>query len=207
MPILLLRKIKIPLFALLVLFIQSCSTSKLQADFDTSKYNFTIIKPQTDYVFKTQIDVVGKHFSGITAIRKETGKSHIVFLNELGMKLFEFSFDNKTGDFSVKYIIDAIKKKSLIKTFENDFRLLLQTFPENADIQFYKNSNFIIKQIKYSSKTYYYLNISENKIKQINQKGFFGKKLKISISYTNNKLQSVLFKHSVSGLKFKLTSM
>ena len=69
--------------------------------------------------YSTQIDLFGKHFSGLTVFKATSDKSErVVFITEIGFKLFDFEFTPKS--FDVKYIVQAPGKRLLIKTLQKD---------------------------------------------------------------------------------------
>ena len=76
-------------------------------------------------VYKTSVDVVGKHFSGILVIKRMPDSStRVVFTNEMGFSFFDFSFPPDSG-FKVYLIVPQMNKKGLIQTLRKDFELLL----------------------------------------------------------------------------------
>jgi hypothetical protein len=76
-------------------------------------------------IYKTSVDVVGKHLSGLLLIKNMPDSStRIVFSNEMGFSFFDFGFGKDSG-FKVFKIIPQMDKKALIKTLEKDFELLL----------------------------------------------------------------------------------
>lgn len=79
-------------------------------------------------LYKAQIDVVGKHLSGLLLIKKlEDSSTRIVFSNEMGFKFFDFEF-KPNGDFNALYVVKQMDKKPVIKTLKKDFELIL--FPQ-----------------------------------------------------------------------------
>ncbi|MCC6288252.1 MAG: hypothetical protein IT249_10240 [Chitinophagaceae bacterium] len=113
----------------------------------------------TTALYATQVDVIGKHLSGILIIKTMPDSSvRIVFSNEAGFKFFDFGFEH--NDFKVYYIFDQMDKKAVIKTLRKDFELVLMqhldanktytakkaetvyhVFPDGKDIYYYITNN------------------------------------------------------------------
>jgi hypothetical protein len=115
------------------------------------------LKPDFNHVvYKTSVDVIGKHLSGILLIKNmpDSG-TRIVFLSETGFSFFDFGFGSDSG-FRVYQITPQMNNKALIKTLRKDFELLLfrnmnsltsytladssriyHAFPQEEDINYY----------------------------------------------------------------------
>lgn len=78
----------------------------------------------TTALYNTQVNVTGKHLSGILIIKTMPDSSiRMVFSNEAGFKFFDFGFNGT--DFKVYYIVSQMDKKPVIKTLRKDFELVL----------------------------------------------------------------------------------
>lgn len=76
-------------------------------------------------LYNTQVDVVGKHLSGILVMKQMPDSStRIVFTSQMGLTFFDFAF-SPDGDFKVYHIMDKMNKKAVIKTLRKDFELIL----------------------------------------------------------------------------------
>lgn len=76
-------------------------------------------------LYNTTVDVVGNHLSGLLLIKKMPDSStRMVFSNEMGFSFFDFEFA-ADGTFKVYSIIKKMNKKSVIKTLQHDFELVL----------------------------------------------------------------------------------
>lgn len=76
-------------------------------------------------LYKTTVDVVGNHLSGLLLIKKMPDSStRMVFSNEMGLTFFDFEFATD-GNFKVHSIIKKMNKKSVLKTLQHDFELVL----------------------------------------------------------------------------------
>ena len=76
-------------------------------------------------LYNTTVDVMGNHLSGLLFIKKMPDSStRIVFSNEMGLGFFDFEFA-ADGSFKVYSIMKKLNKKSVIKTLQHDFELVL----------------------------------------------------------------------------------
>lgn len=83
-------------------------------------------------LYSATVDVVGNHLSGLLLIKKMPDSStRIVFSNEMGLTFFDFEF-KPGGDFKVYSIIKKMNKRSVIKTLQHDFELVLMNKMDNA---------------------------------------------------------------------------
>ncbi len=79
----------------------------------------------TRALYRTSVDVIGKHISGMLLIKTMPDSStRVVFSNAMGFSFFDFGF-SKGNEFKVYQIISQMDKKALIKTLRKDFELVL----------------------------------------------------------------------------------
>jgi hypothetical protein len=79
-------------------------------------------------LFNTQVNVAGKHLSGLLIIKSMPDSSlRMVFSNEAGFKYFDFEF-TEAGEFRVFYVIRQMNKKAVLQTLRKDFELVLMRF-------------------------------------------------------------------------------
>jgi hypothetical protein len=75
--------------------------------------------------YTAKIDVVGKHLSGLLFIKNMPDHSNrIVFMNEAGVKFFDFEIDS-LQHFQVKQVINQFKSKPVQTVLKQDFELLM----------------------------------------------------------------------------------
>ncbi|MES1225153.1 MAG: hypothetical protein ABUT20_57250 [Bacteroidota bacterium] len=83
-------------------------------------------------LYNTQVDVTGKHLSGLLLIKAMPDSStRLVFSNEMGFKYFDFEFA-ADGSFKVYYILPQMDKKAVLTTLRKDFEILLM---QHLDIE------------------------------------------------------------------------
>jgi hypothetical protein len=75
--------------------------------------------------YTARVDVVGKHLSGLLFVKNMSDHSNrIIFMNEGGVKFFDFEFDS-LHHFEVKQVISQFNKKPVLTVLRQDFELLL----------------------------------------------------------------------------------
>ena len=117
-----------------LLFILSCSPAHQQMQSAAADVNLLQkFKPAfTVALYNTTVDVVGNHLSGLLLIKKMPDSStRMVFSNEMGFSFFDFEFA-ADGSFKVYSIIKKLNKKSVIKTLQHDFELILMNNLDNS---------------------------------------------------------------------------
>ena len=77
-------------------------------------------------VYKTSVDVVGKHLDGLLIMKTMSDSStRIVFTNQAGPTFFDLGWAPHDTAFIVYHIIDQMDKKAVIETLRKDFELVL----------------------------------------------------------------------------------
>ncbi len=116
------------------LLLLSCAPVHKQMQSATADVNvLQKFKPAfTVALYNTTVDVVGNHLSGLLLIKKMPDSStRIVFSNEMGFTFFDFEFAGD-GTFKVYSIIKKMNKKSVVKTLQHDFELILMNNLDNS---------------------------------------------------------------------------
>jgi hypothetical protein len=110
----------------------------------------------TTALYNTQVNVVGKHLSGLLIIKTMPDSStRIVFSNEAGFKFFDFGF--YAGDFKVYYIYEQMNKKGVIKTLRKDFQLILMNKLKNTNAYILKSGSYNYYTFPDGKDHYYYI--------------------------------------------------
>ncbi len=83
-----------------------------------------VIPPSGLVKYKTNIDVLKNHLSGLLIIKKtDSLTTRIVFVTELGMKLFDF--EAKGRHIEAVYVFDPLNKPLMIDALKRNFNNLL----------------------------------------------------------------------------------
>lgn len=120
-------------------------------------------KESKDYLYKANLSLYKKEFSGILIVKKlGTDRHRVAFTTEMGNKIFDFTFTDDDG-FKVNYILNQIDKKPIIKLLKNDFRLLTQESRTIAKAYTYKGD----RVYEVEKDIYFYRDAKSGKLKQI----------------------------------------
>lgn len=85
--------------------------------------------------YKTSIDVLNKHFTGIMVLKQtDADTKHLVFVTELGMRMFDFEI--KGDSIRPVFVFDALNKPKLVTALTRNFTsiLLIEWFNNVARI-------------------------------------------------------------------------
>ena len=156
-----------------------------------------------DYVYKANIDVYKKSFSGIFIVKKLGDENHrMVFTTEMGNKIFDFSFSD--NDFKVNFILEELDKKILINILKNDFKVLIEEQP--LVNKTFTSDQKTIFETTLNNKTYYYINSSQLdeiiRVKNGKEKVVF-----LFLEINNNIANKIKIVHKNIKLKIHLKSI
>jgi len=116
-------------------------------------------------LYNTTVDVMGNHLSGLLLIKKMPDSSiRLVFSNEMGLGFFDFEFA-ADGSFKVYSIMKKLNKKSVFKTLQHNFELVLMNNLDHSKATVKTNEGltyFIFPQTKGFS--YYITNQSGSEL-------------------------------------------
>ena len=128
-----------------LLIVLGCSPAHQQMQSVSADVNaLQKFKPAfTVALYNTTVDVVGNHLSGLLLIKKMPDSSiRMVFSNEMGFTFFDFEFAADRS-FKVYSIIKKMNKRSVIKTLQHDFELVLMHNLDNSKATVRTKDGFI----------------------------------------------------------------
>ncbi|MDY6801979.1 MAG: hypothetical protein SVU94_12265 [Bacteroidota bacterium] len=203
-------KTGVPLFIIFLLF--GCSNPyKNLTETEFSAKNITEIPyslPQSEktLIYKTSIDFYQRNITGLLIIKKTEEQNYrIALTTQFGLKIFDFAL--KEGNLEVVYCIEYLNKKSIISTFEDDFKLLLmqnkfeQIYTFQKDEQKYRGWVFQSGKMNY----YYLMNSEKRQIEKIEQRKRNTKKISVDLyDYNNNLPLNIQLEHHNIKLKMNL---
>jgi hypothetical protein len=122
----------------------SCNQYRHMQKIPSDETCIQILKPDFHHVvYKTSVDVIGKHISGLLVVKRMPDSStRVVFTNEMGFSYFDFGFPPDSG-FKVYFIIPQMNKEALVRTLRKDFELLLFRNMETSKSCALKDSGLI----------------------------------------------------------------
>lgn len=160
-------KYRIVFFLLIIsLLIYSCSASKGLED-QLSHEEILIGKPSTlnipilnneynSLLFKSRIKVFKRDYSGLFLIKTIASDSstHILFLSEIGLSILDLKYKN--DEFELVGVKDFMNKPKIIKTIQNDFRMLVQDLNAISDYSVKENKSDSSQVLKFKHKSQRY---------------------------------------------------
>jgi len=133
-------------------------------------------------LFNAEITFYSNYFSGLMVFKQmEDSSSRVVFTTQFGLKIFDFEF--KGNDFTVKYCVEQLNKKSITNTLKRDIQLLLMNDIKAHTLIRYKNienSHLMVLKAKATTGCNYYFSDMNTSINQIIKAGILRKKVNIS---------------------------
>lgn len=115
------------LFSVLLCF--SCASQKPATSWKTNPDEECILRllpsPIRSSLYSANVDVAGKHLSGLLFIKQmEDSSSRVVFTSQAGITFFDLEFRG-TEEFAVRQVIPQLNKKPVLNMLREDFSLVL----------------------------------------------------------------------------------
>ena len=154
----------------------------------------------TEAVFRGGMDLYGKYFSGIFALKMESEEKYrMVMMSEVGMTLLDMTYT--ANDFQLNYCIEPLQKKALLKLIYHDF-LLLTIVPKPDRIKRkVKKTEFVFFRNKDCRDFYYF---KEGQMVEIISKAFLNR-TRIQFSEMNmGSANSIQIQHKPVKLRMEL---
>lgn len=157
-----------------------------------------VFKPDFSRVlYNTQVNVVGKHLSGLLIIKTMPDSSiRMVFSNEAGFKFFDFGFQGNA--FTVYYIFDQMNKKPVIKTLKKDFQLILMTHLHDPNSYYLSKGDSYYHSFRDGKDYYHYItNASCSELLRMERTGRRKKVMEAEMQHYQNGIPDTIgIKHS-----------
>jgi phosphoribosylformylglycinamidine (FGAM) synthase PurS component len=194
------QKSTIPFFLISIFMLVSCASNPVVKDYTaTAPERKAIVvsyfsNPETDYVYKANINVYGNELSGIFIAKRINNATHrIVFTTEFGNKLMDFEISET--DFKVNSIVSELDRKILLNTLKADFRLLLRS-QFTVTQQFGNPQNTVYKSDEGNRFNYLFVSKADAKLLKIVQTSARKEKINISFTTENNTFaQQIIIQH------------
>jgi len=187
----------------------SCSlkTTKALVEKEPDKkeaINEYFANPDIDYVYKAKLQIYNNNYGGILIIKKiEPNHYRVVFTTEFGNKIFDLDLD--ADNLHVKYIVEQLNKKKLIKTLHSDFQLLVRQ-NNLIEKEFISKTDFIYKSKIINKDSYYFYLKSNNKLNKIISSSKTNEKLTIEFNDIDDKIaKKISMVHHNFNMKIDLT--
>jgi hypothetical protein len=170
-----------------------------------------IINADSSSLYKANITIYNKYYSGLILLKQtDSITSHLVFVTEVGMKMFDFKIQK--GQLELVYVFEPLNKPRILNLLESDMKLLLLQHLLNKEADVYENKDFAkrvyrVTNGKYSN--YYNVNAINKTVENTIVRGYLQTKEKISYAYDNQFIAThIKLKHSgFIRLQIELTNI
>jgi hypothetical protein len=123
-----------------------------------------VLKFRPDFsrvIYKTSVDVVGNHLSGLLVFKiMPDSSTRVVFTSETGLGFFDFGFLPENG-FVVYQIISKMDKKAVITTLRKDFDLIMFNNTSGQDAYDLTDSSLVYHAFPQKKGVNYYITDAE----------------------------------------------
>jgi len=159
------------------------------------------------FLFKTNITVYGKDFSGLLVTKQMSPQDYrVIFTTELGMKLFDFEF--KDTSFTLHYCVPQFNRPKLLNTIREDIEILLMNNMKGQAFEHYTDQKqvYSIAKLKTGSMYNYYFSekASGHLVKIEHSKKRIKKTIFTLNNYENDFPGNVVIQHYNIKLKIEL---
>jgi len=196
----------------LILFFSACTTTYKNLpkteypEKDIRVIPFSLPQSEKTIIYKADITFYKNNFGGLLVIKKIEDKNYrIVLTTQFGLKIFDFELNH--SKLNVVFCIDQLNKKMIIKTFEEDFNLLL--LQQNFDYLFVINNTELKQKIWQLNSgkinTFYIQNNESASIDIISKRKRNSEKISVGLrSYKNDLPGEIKLEHHNIKLKINL---
>jgi len=159
------------------------------------------------FLFKTNITVYGKDFSGLLVTKQMSpGDYRVIFTTELGMKLFDFEF--KDTSFTLHYCVPQFNRPKLLNTIREDISILLMNDLKGKQFGHYTDQKQVYSIAKLTTgkiSDYYFTESSSGHLAKIEHSKKRIKKTIFTLNnYENDFPRNVIIQHYNIRLKIEL---
>ncbi len=211
------RQLLLKYFCLSSLFVTIVSCSPTQ-NYSLRKKGFvaesdihSIVNRDNSLLYKAEITLYNRYYSGLIVLKQtDSITSHLVFITELGMKMFDFEIRN--NQFKLIYVFEPLNKPEVLDLLESDMKLILLQNLINTEANIFEQENktgYIYQTAKGNLKYYYFVNAGTKTVEKIIVRGNLGWKEKVNYLYNENlNAKQILLKHKgFIRLRIELTSI
>jgi hypothetical protein len=150
------------------------------------------------FLFNARIDLMKNHFSGLMVVKPyAVGSYRVVFLTELGMKVFDMEF-LPDREVKIHYIMESMNRKALVKTLTNDISLVLMNGLSGLDYELlarHHSTDTIFRYRDKRKRNYYYTAGTADKPYFLKQTSCITNKVRADLCGTDAGIDSVKITH------------
>lgn len=179
-------RINLFLSSLSTIFFLSCSPAVgskfIKKELITAQEVKPLIDPYNPILYKTKLDLYKQHFSGFILVKQlSPEESHITFVTEIGMRIFDFEIRN--GNFKLTYMFDPLNKPKIVKLLEEDMKLICFQHLLNKEGEIYEKKSKRVIKVKESFNYYYELNTGSPMVIRSVKRGSLFTKVNVLYQY------------------------
>ncbi|MDI1356452.1 MAG: hypothetical protein PSX36_16160 [bacterium] len=186
------------LSSLLLLWLGGCSPVRGYKLIGTSKVDKNTVLPIIDsaqsLLYKTNIQLYRKHYSGIILLKQTAPKTaHVTFVTEIGMKMFDYEISDSS--FKLISIFEPINQPRITTMLESDMKLIVLYQLYKTESLHFRNGTSNIYKIKGKKRDYYTVGAT-HAIDHVRRKGIFFNTVKINYLMAEDlKPQEIKLRH------------
>lgn len=181
------RHFRVILLVLISLEISSCAFNPQVLKFkknQTTQTNQSAALFSADgasAVYNTKVDFYKFHFSGLTAIKRNTANNYdVALISEMGMTLIKMKYIN--GKYENVKVLEELNRPMVINLIQQDLAMLMiddATYKKKWLSQ--RRDNADVMKLKKKGKTPFFVYYAEDKISRIDKADAAGKKVSVTI--------------------------
>ena len=158
----------------------------------------SIINKDNSLLYKAKINVYNHYYSGLILLKQTSpGTSHLVFITELGLKMFDFEIQN--NQFKLIYVFEPLNKPTILSLLENDMKLILLQNLLHKEAKIFERNNQdkqIYQTTNNKLKNYYFINTNTKTVERTIVKGKVFSKEKVNYIYNDSLIaKQIKLKH------------
>lgn len=177
---------------LLILLFAACSPTQgyklSRREVVSSTQVRSIINADSSLLYKASITLYSKYYSGLILLKQtDATTSHLVFVTELGMKMFDFQI--RDNQMKLIYVFEPLNKPELLNLLENDMKLIFLQHVLNKEADLYEKTgeNTRVYKVKDKKQRHFYVtDASSRTVSRTLVKGRMRAKEKVEYSYDNH---------------------
>jgi hypothetical protein len=203
--------------SLLLLWLGGCSSSRFNRlqQMPVTDVSRNYILPwfhgdTSRFIFRAHLEFYRHHLGGLMLIKPIQEESYrVLFMTEVGIKIFDMEFF-RNGDFKLHYLLEAMKRKSLLETLKNDIGLMLYPVPGDTQIEMRKDrqtGNIVIKSKDKNGVKYFYLE-DQYRVNEIIQRDGCIQRMNMTLySEDSREIDSIRISHSPVKMNIYLSKL
>lgn len=158
-------------------------------------------------LYKAQVDLYGRYFGGLLLVKWMPDSTYrLIMTTETGISLFDLELHTDT--MIVHSCMEKLNKTPVLKTIENDFKLVLLMHTINQVPQLLEDAekrHLVYKYTKGKKHIYYFIENKTGYLNRIEEASPWYKKISISLnSFERDIPVNMEFKHYNAKLQIKL---